>query len=184
MPATDTLLMLADAAQAHHTVTLSYTAWRGRSSVRRLDPYGLVLHSGQWYATGLDHESGEIRTFRVDRVRSVEGTPETFTPPDDFDPVNQVLAGLAAVPYRHAVSVILAGEAESLRRRVPPWVGALTEVDGGVRLTLRAERLAGAADLLASLGCPFTIEAPPQLREEVRAVAQRLLAAARDRPSS
>jgi hypothetical protein len=29
--------------------------------------------------------------------------------------------------------------------------------------------------LLAGLGCPFTVEEPPQLRDEVRALAQRLL---------
>jgi predicted DNA-binding transcriptional regulator YafY len=184
MPATDTLLALADAARRHHTVTLSYTAWRGRSSVRDFDAYGLVLHSGQWYVTGLDHESRETRTFRLDRVRSVRGSSETFTPPDDFDPVHQVLAGLAAIPYRHAVSVILCADADSLRRRIPPWVGTLTEAQGGVRLRFRAERLAGAAELLASLGIPFNVEAPPELREEVRVLAQRLLAAANDGPTA
>jgi len=184
IPATDTLLALADAARRHHTVTLSYTAWRGRSSVRDFDAYGLVLHSGQWYVTGLDHETRETRTFRLDRVRSVRGLSETFTPPDDFDPAHQVLAGLAAIPYRHAVSVILRADADSLRRRIPAWVGTLTEVPGGVRLTFRAERLAGAADLLASLGCPFIVEAPTELREEVRVLAQRLLAAAGDVPTA
>jgi predicted DNA-binding transcriptional regulator YafY len=184
LPAADTLLALADAARRHHTVTLSYTAWRGRSSVRNFDPYGLVLHSGQWYVTGLDHESRETRTFRLDRVRSVRGSSDTFTPPDDFDPVHHVLAGLAAVPYRHVVSVILRADADSLRPRIPPWVGTLTQARGGVRLTFRAERLAGAADLLASLGIPFNVEAPAELREELRVLAQRLLAAASDSHSA
>jgi predicted DNA-binding transcriptional regulator YafY len=182
MPATETLLELADAARRHRTVILFYTAWRGRSSTRGLDPYGLVLHSGQWYVTGLDHESQAIRTFRLDRVQSVRGSADTFTPPDDFDPVNQVMAGLAAVPYRYAVSVIVHAEPDALRRRIPAWVGTLTEVEAGVRLTFQAERLAGAAHLLASLGCPFSIESPAELREEVRALAHRLLAVADEGP--
>jgi predicted DNA-binding transcriptional regulator YafY len=183
VPATDALLTLAEAARGHHTVTLSYTAWRGRSSVRSLDPYGLVLHSGRWYVTGLDHESREIRTFRLDRVQSVRGSSDTFTPPDDVNPVNQVMAGLAAVPYRYAVSVILNAEADSLRRRIPAWVGTLAEVQGGVRLTFQAQHLAGAAQLLAGLGCAFSVESPAELREEVRGLAQRLLATADDGPS-
>jgi predicted DNA-binding transcriptional regulator YafY len=176
-PAGDTraLLTLADAARRHRGVTLAYTAWRGRSSERGLDPYGLVLHSGRWYVTGWDHASEEIRTFRLDRVGSVELTARAFTPPADFDPVGHVLAGLAAVPYRHEISVVLELDAETARRRIPRAVGTLTETPDGVRLTARAERLDGAAAMLAGLGCPFTVEAPAELRDEVRALAQRLL---------
>jgi predicted DNA-binding transcriptional regulator YafY len=172
----EALLALADAARRRRTVRISYTAWRGGSSDRELDPYGLVLHSGRWYVTGHDHASNQVRTFRLDRVRGVEPASGTFTPPDDFDPVAHVLAGLAAVPYAHEVSVVLHTDVETARRRIPVWVGGLTEVPGGVRLTTRAERLSGAAEMLAGLGWPFTVEAPPQLREEVRALAHRLLA--------
>jgi predicted DNA-binding transcriptional regulator YafY len=128
--------------------------------------------------TGWDHESREIRTFRLDRVRSAEVWAETFKPPAEFDPVAQVLAGLAAVPWTHAVSVILHTDLESARRRIPVSLGAVEEVAGGVRLTFRAERLAGAADMLAGLGWPFVVEQPAELRDEVRAVAHRLLASA------
>jgi predicted DNA-binding transcriptional regulator YafY len=172
------LLALADAARRQRSVTLAYTAYRGRESVRGFDPYGLVLHSGRWYVTGWDHESREIRTFRLDRVRSAEARAETFTPPPEFDPVAHVLAGLAAVPWTHAVSVILHIDLESARRRIPVSLGALEEVEGGVRLTFRVERLAGAADMLAGLGWPFVVEQPAELRDEVRAVAHRLLASA------
>jgi predicted DNA-binding transcriptional regulator YafY len=125
--------------------------------------------------TGRDHASGEIRTFRLDRVGSVEATPDRFTPPADFDPVSHVLAGLAAVPYAHAVSVILRTDLVAARRLIPRAVGTLTEVPDGVRLTARAERLDGAARMLAGLGCPFTVEAPAELRDEVRELARRLL---------
>ncbi len=41
---------------------------------------------------------------------------------------------------------------------------------------MRAERLDGAAQMLAGLGWPFTIERPAELAAEVRALAARLLA--------
>ncbi|MEV4325834.1 WYL domain-containing protein, partial [Microbispora rosea] len=47
-------------------------------------------------------------------------------------------------------------------------------VGGGVRMTGRAERLDGMAQVLAGLGVPFTVVGPPELREEVRALARRL----------
>jgi predicted DNA-binding transcriptional regulator YafY len=175
-PAPDTvaLLTLADAAQHHHTVRLSYTAWRGNDSTRDLDPYGLVFHSGRWYVTGWDHASGRTRTFRIDRVRSVETSRATFEPPEDFDAVGHVLAGLAAVPYTHAVSVVLHLDIAVARSRIPRAVGSLTEVPEGVRLRMRAERLDGAAALLAGLGCPFTVEEPGELCEHIRTLARTL----------
>jgi predicted DNA-binding transcriptional regulator YafY len=179
-PDTRALLTLAEATRRHRTVTLSYTAWGGRDSVRDLDPYGLVLHAGRWYVTGRDHASGEVRTFRLDRISSIVVTAGRFTPPADFDAVSQVLAGLAAVPYRHAVSVILGLDAATARRRIPRSVGTVTEVPQGVRVRLRAERLDGAAAMLAGLGCDFTVEEPPELRDEVRELARRLLVATSD----
>ena len=83
--------------------------------------------------------------------------------------------GLAAVPYAHRVVVVLRTDLAAARRLIPRSVGTLTEVPDGVRLTARAERLDGAAQMLAGLGCAFTVEEPPELRDEVRALAQRLL---------
>jgi predicted DNA-binding transcriptional regulator YafY len=174
-PGAEVLLVLAEAARLHRPVTLTYTTWRGRSGERRLDPYGLVFHAGKWYVTGHDHTAGALRTLRLDRIGAATTGPGAFTVPAGFDPVGQVLAGLAAVPYRYEVSVLLHTTLDEARRRIPPVIGALTELPGGVRLVARAERLDGAAALLAGLGCPFTIERPDELRAEVRALAARLM---------
>src|SRR5262249_14058559 len=136
-PDAEILLTLADAARRHHGVAIDYTAWRGRTSSRELDPYGLVLHSGRWYVSGWDHARAPLRTFRLDRVGSARATPRSFTPPPEFDAVGHVLAGLAAVPYTHPISVVLDLELAAARRRIPAAVGPLAPVPGGVRLTAR-----------------------------------------------
>jgi predicted DNA-binding transcriptional regulator YafY len=174
-PGTGVLLALAEAARHRRPVRLTYTTWRGTTSERDLDPYGLVFHAGRWYVTGHDHTNRAIRTFRLDRVGAAHLLDGTFTVPTGFDPTAHVLAGLAAVPYAHELSIVLHTGLAEARQRIPPSVGTLTEVDGGVRLTGRAERLDGAARLLAGLGWPFTVEAPDELRAEVRALAHRLL---------
>ncbi|MFI7074766.1 helix-turn-helix transcriptional regulator [Micromonospora sediminicola] len=175
-PGIEVLLVLAEAARHQQPVSITYTSWRGRSGERQLDPYGLVFHAGRWYVTGHDHHRGAVRTFRLDRIGTARPTQGRFDIPAGFDPTTQVLAGLAAVPYAHDISVVLHTSLEEARRRIPPSVGALTEVPGGVRLTTRAERLDGAAQMLAGLGWPFTIDRPDKLRDEVRALATRLLA--------
>jgi predicted DNA-binding transcriptional regulator YafY len=178
-PEVEVLLALADATRRRIAARILYVSWRGRASERRLDPYGLVCHAGRWYVTGQDHNRGAVRTFRLDRITLVRLLPdEGFEVPAGFDPAARVLAGLAAVPYAHEVVVVLHTTIDEARRRIPPAVGTLAQTSGGVRLTVRAERLDGAAQLLAGVGWDFTIERPAELRDAVRAMAGRLSASA------
>ncbi|MFI5835845.1 helix-turn-helix transcriptional regulator [Micromonospora sp. NPDC051300] len=174
-PGIEVLLVLAEAARHQQPVSITYTTWRGRSGERQLDPYGLVFHAGRWYVTGHDHDRRAVRTFRLDRIGTARRTEGGFEVPAGFDPTTQVLASLAAVPYAHDISVVLHTSLGEARRRIPPSVGTLTEVPDGVRLTTRVERLDGAAQMLAGLGWPFTIDRPGELTDEVRALAARLL---------
>jgi predicted DNA-binding transcriptional regulator YafY len=173
-PGTEVLLVLAEAARDRRPVHLTYTNWHGRTSERSLDPYGLVFHTGRWYVTGRDHVSRNVRTFRLDRIDVAHGSDGTFEVPSGFDPIGHVIAGLAQVPYTHDISVRLHTDLAQVQRRIPPTLGVLTEVDDGVRLTARAERLDGAAQMLAGLGWPFTIERPEELRTQVSLLATRL----------
>ena len=173
---TGTVLTLATAASQHQRVRLRYRSHAEQDSERDLDPYGLVLHSGRWYVTGRDGSSGELRTFRVDRVGEVLLSGVSFDPPADFDPVQHVTRSLAAVPHAHEIEVVLATTLANAQRRIPPTVATLAETEGGVLLTGRAEHLAGLAAMLAGLGWPFTVRRPAALRDEVRALSDRLRA--------
>lgn len=181
-PKAGPLLALAGAARRRHTTRLAYRSWRGEPSERDLDPYGIVFHSGRWYVTGFDHGSGEIRTFRVDRVTSAVETGRVFDDPGEFDPVAHVLHSLAAVPYRHEVKVLLATTMEEAARRIPASTATLTETTGGILLEMRAEHLAGMAQMLAGLGWPFAVITPDELRGEITALAGRLVEAAAAEP--
>ena len=118
--------------------------------------------------------SGQVRTFRVDRVSTARLAGVGFDPPEGFDPVQHVARSLAAVPYTHEVEVVLATTLDNAQRRIPPTAGTLAETDGGILLTARVEHLPGAAVMLAGLGWPFTVRRPAALRDEVRALAGRL----------
>ena len=170
------MLTLAQAASQHQRVRLRYRSHAEQDSERDLDPYGLVLHSGRWYVTGRDDKSGELRTFRVNRVSEALLSGVSFDPPADFDPVQHVTRSLAAVPYAHDIEVVLATTLANAQRRIPPTVATLAETEGGVLLTGRAEHLPGLAAMLAGLGWPFTVRRPAALRDEVRALSDRLRA--------
>ncbi|MEV4533010.1 YafY family protein [Asanoa sp. NPDC049518] len=173
-PATTTLLTLGAAARSTRRVSITYRSWKGVTSLREVDPYGLVFHAGRWYVTGFDHRRGEIRTFRLDRITAVDIGEATFEVPDGFDAVGHVTRSLAGVPYTWEVEVLFEADLAAVRRRVPATVAEITETSDGVLLRGRAQSLPGMAQMLAGLGWPFRIVGPPELRDAVREHAERL----------
>jgi predicted DNA-binding transcriptional regulator YafY len=173
------LLTLAEAARDRRPVALEYKAWSGRQSTRTLHPYGIVVHSGRWYVTGADSDSGEVRTFRLDRIASAAVEAGSFEVPPDFDPAARVLSGLASVPRPYEVSFRVKGTVEHVRSRLPAGIATLDELpDEWVRVTLRAQRLDWVASVLAWIDCDFVIESPEALRTHVHALATRLTTSA------
>ncbi|MER6664771.1 YafY family protein [Amycolatopsis japonica] len=175
----EVLLTVAEAARDRRPVALAYLAGHGGASERVVHPYGVVAHSGRWYLTGFDSASGEVRTFRVDRIQSAETRAGNFEAPEGFDPAERVLTALAETPYRHDVSVRIQATPEEIRAVFPPSVATL-ETDGDqVRARIRAQRLDWIPPLLAALDRPFDIERPAELRGLVGALAARLAERAR-----
>ncbi|MEV6609061.1 YafY family protein [Kutzneria sp. NPDC051319] len=177
---TTVLLLLAEAARDRTPVAIDYTAADGRRTERVLHPYGIVAHSGRWYVTGADSVSGETRTFRLDRVTAPRLLAGAFAPPDGFEPADHVLSGLARIPYRHEISLRVQGTADQVAAAFPLGIAAVQDIadDGWVGVRMRAERLDWVPGLLAGLGLPFAVEGPDALRTLVRALAERLAAAA------
>ncbi|TDV56256.1 helix-turn-helix transcriptional regulator [Actinophytocola oryzae] len=175
-PETEVLLRLADAARGRRPVEIGYTGRDARRGERTVHPYGIVAHSGRWYLTGADSVSGEVRTFRLDRIGHVAPRDGTFEVPTGFDPAAHVLAGIAGTPWRHQVSVRVLGDLDTVRSRLPRGIASLEPVDvSWVRVRIEAERLDWIPGVLTALDAPFVIESPDELRETVRALATRLL---------
>ena len=182
-PATATLLTLGTATRAHQRIGLTYRAGRRPTDPddrpvavtrRDVDPYGLVFHAGRWYLVGHDHRSGEIRSFRVDRVVAVEPGGATFDPPPDFDAVAHVTRQWAGLPWTWEVEVLIEADVAQVRRRVPPSVAEVTESADGVLLRTRAQSLPGMAQMLAGLSWPFRVLRPDELRAALAEHAARL----------
>jgi predicted DNA-binding transcriptional regulator YafY len=182
---TTTLLTVAEAARDRRAVALDYVDGEGRPSRRTVHPYGIVAHSGRWYLSGADAATGGLRTFRMDRVAAVEPLTMTFEVPAGFDAATAVVSAMARAPRRHVVSVLVDGPVDQVRRSLPATVATVVEAPdqpGRVRVTIRAERLDWVPGLLAAVDLPFEVESPDALRPLLRALAERLTAAAGPRP--
>jgi predicted DNA-binding transcriptional regulator YafY len=78
------LAAIATAVWEDRRIRMRYRA-SGAADVatRELDPYGLVLKAGTWYLVA--RRDGEMRTYRVSRVESIEMLDEQFERPTEFD---------------------------------------------------------------------------------------------------
>jgi len=57
----------------------------GRTTNRRVRPYHVFNHRGDWYVAAWDEKRGEVRDFALHRIRRVTRTTESYTIPKEFD---------------------------------------------------------------------------------------------------
>ena len=165
---------LSEAAHRRRRVHLRYRSRQGEETARLVDLYGVVCLEGTWYAVGYDHLRSDLRTFRVDRVLGARVRDEIFTAPAAFDVVAHLHHALATTPGALAVEVLLETTLEEARRLVPARSATLEETPRGVLARGQvqdARELASLAHILVGLGCPLVVHQPPELRDELRALA-------------
>lgn len=174
----DTVLTLAAAIRARRRVAFGYVAHDGRLSEREVEPYGLVHLDGRWYLVGHCLLRRALRTFRLDRVRSVRTGTGTFERPRAFDASRYLVDALPFVRAPHAIEVELDMPIEAVGRRLEPWRASLEPSGEGTRLRCSREELAPFAAMLLGLGCPIRVVRPEALRRTFAELSERASGAA------
>ncbi len=176
----DTIQALSDAVLRHHTVRMRYRTGRtGAVATRELDPYRIWYRSGGLYVVGLDHKSGEIRTFAIQRIRHLEPSERRFEPPADFD-FDAYIGSSFGVVNEPALRVRILFEARWATyveehtwhpsQRLHPGKG------GRVELTMEVGGTAELRQWILSFGAGAEVREPAALREEVIAELEGALA--------
>ncbi|MEP6984994.1 MAG: YafY family protein, partial [Chloroflexota bacterium] len=73
---------------------IAYTSSDGALTNRVIAPYGLILLARTWYVAAYCYLREDMRVFRLDRVRSISSTHQTFTKPTEFDTRAFVLSNI------------------------------------------------------------------------------------------
>jgi predicted DNA-binding transcriptional regulator YafY len=167
----DTIRTLNQGVLEKDTLEMRYrTARTGEEATRRLDPYKVWYHLGALYVLGLDHRSGEIRTFSIDRIQAIESTGAAFEMPEDFDFDAYTSSGFGvvadpAVPVRIRFTADWATyiderqwHASQSTQRMP---------DGRLELAMEVGATQELANWILSFGGGAEILAPASLRKEV-----------------
>ncbi len=81
---TEALPVLQEACRSHRPAAIRYYSYdRDAITERVIEPYRTFAHEGAWYVRAYCRLSDQRRTFRVDRVTSVELLEESFDPPPE-----------------------------------------------------------------------------------------------------
>lgn len=86
---TTTLTRLLAAADRHHPVTITYTKADGSETLRTIEIYDVrTTKAGDVILKAMDRQSGESRTWRLDRIRAytIHRTAYTVPRPADEEP--------------------------------------------------------------------------------------------------
>jgi proteasome accessory factor C len=147
-----------------------YSATRDEVTTRRVDPEQVFSAIGNWYVVAWDHRSDAERLFRIDRIRDVRPTEESFEP--------RGLAGQGRELYSASEEDLI------VRLSLGPgarWVaeyyqvGEAVERGGGLVVALPTKDLAWVAKLVLRLRGEAEVLDPPELAERVRDLADRTL---------
>ncbi len=175
----DALLTIAKACRDLVRVRFGYDARGGVATERTVEPVRLVATGRRWYLMAWDVDREDWRTFRLDRMRAVTASTWRFRPREHPDPVAYVQRSVTSSGYRVQATVLVRAAADAVRQKASPTSATVTAVDEETcRLEAGAHDVDALAFHLTWLGFDFEVVDPPELRDALRRLGERMLAAA------
>ncbi|HTU76483.1 MAG TPA: YafY family protein [Trebonia sp.] len=186
------LPLMASAVWEHQVIQVRYRRWKEPAEVtRRLEPHGLVLKAGVWYAVA--RCEGAFRTYRVDQVVDATACEEGFDPEAGFDLAAYWQAYLADFHRRlHSGDAVIRLSPDGVRR-MPSLLSTAavtavrgtrtTDPDGWLRARVPVESAEAALADFLRLGADLEIVEPAELREQAIAAIAAMAAVYRPAPA-
>jgi predicted DNA-binding transcriptional regulator YafY len=152
---------------------------------RRIHPYHLFNHHGDWYVLAWDERHGEIRIFALHRIQRVNQTTEAFEIPPRFSFKKFMKDAFAIQQGGRPVDVSIrfaARQARWIRER--KWHSSARlqeEIGGGLVLHLKVAETCEIKRWVMQYGQEAEVLKPASLREAVREELQAAAKLYRDR---
>jgi predicted DNA-binding transcriptional regulator YafY len=175
----DALALLAQACRDREEVRFDYASREGEATRRLVEPHQLVSVGRRWYLVAFDVRRDGWRTFRLDRLTSVQLAGRRFllrpAPAESFEEF--VAESVRQPRQRYEGSVTIACELGELREFIRHSGATVDQFcPGRCQVTLSTESfewLLGLVAILSTHG-DVTVEGPPELRKAIAAIARRL----------
>ena len=177
-PDTTLMLELSEAAQRQKRINLTYRAHHDEVTQRTVEPYSLAGWWGAWYLVGYCCLRQDYRLFRLDRMSDVRTLPQNFVRAEGFDSQAYVIDQLAKVSEGWQIAVEFAAPLYTVQQKLPAHFGMLTDTSSGVLFECQHRDLDDIARYLVGLDLPFTVHNPPELRQALLQLAERIIQSA------
>ncbi|WP_106318735.1 helix-turn-helix transcriptional regulator [Actinoplanes italicus] len=169
---------LQDAVIHGVQVRLGYIDSKGAETRRTVHPLGIVAKGPAWYLVA--HTETGRRTFRIDRVSSVEATGDPVHRPGDFDLAGSWREIADEVDRRRTPLSIQAVCAPDGLSRLRMILGSRLEVggsrpDGRIEVAIRGYNEYALAGELAGLVEWLEVTGPSGVRDRMAAIGRALL---------
>ena len=172
-PDASLLIELSGAIHASQRIEIDYRSLHNEVTHRKVEPYGITGWKGHWYLGGYCCLRQDYRSFRLDRIQQVQILSETFEKAENFD-----FEVYVKEQYNTAgmhMEVEFQGELSAVQQKIPTLYGTLTETPTGVLLQEQYDDVESMARYLMSLNLPFVIHHPPELREALLRLGERMV---------
>lgn len=171
---------LVAAVAGRRRVRLTYRSEAGNEWDTDVDPWAVVARHGRWFLLCHSHRADAVRTYRIDRVRAVQQTPDEFDPPEDLDPV-AVLEEHLGSGWAFSTRVVFEAPAAEVAPWIRPAMGRLEPLgeQACVLTGSTSNTEMYVLEWLAPIPFAFRVEGGEELRAAVSAAADRFAAAIR-----
>jgi len=180
-PDASLLIDLSGAIQASQRIEIDYRSLGNESTHRKVEPYGIIGWKGRWYLGGYCCLRQDYRTFRLDRIQQWQILTETFEKAENFDFEAYVKDQYNAGGFH--MEVEFQAELYTVQQKIAALYGTLTPTPTGVLLQEQYDDVESMARYLMALDLPFVIHNPPELREALRRLGERLVQIASVEPA-
>jgi predicted DNA-binding transcriptional regulator YafY len=175
-PLEPTIHLLRQCVGEHRCAELTYRGYAGEETQRKVDPYALALYGGLWYLVAYCRLRGELRTFRLDRIRAARRLDESFARPADFDARRYLANSLRYESHYQIVVDVPPEMAPRLREQFGHWMQIQERPGQPAQGRFGTATLEWAISWVLGLGPGARAVEPPELAQRVRMAAAGILA--------
>jgi len=177
-----TIDLISQAIDKRRTAQMRYfSASRGNTARREVDPYFLRFAGGGLYLIGHCHLRKEVRMFAVERIRSITLTDHPYQMSLDFkvDEYVQDALGIMRSGRRIEVELLFSKKAAAWVKDKSwhPSQETYLSKDGRLKMTLKVAHNDELVGWVLSFGSQVRVARPETLKQRVKEEAKKILRA-------
>jgi len=172
-PDASLLIDLSEAIHSSQRIAIDYRSIHKESTHRKVEPYGMNGWRGHWYLVGYCCLRQDYRVFRLDRIQQAQVLSETFEKAQDFDYEELMREKYNASGTQ--IEVEFQADMSTVQQKISTLYGTLTPTTIGVLLQEQYDDIESMARYLMALDLPFIVHHPPELREALLRLGERMI---------